>query len=29
LTRKRGSVTHERRRQIAERVIRGLGLAGL
>jgi mRNA-degrading endonuclease toxin of MazEF toxin-antitoxin module len=29
LTRKRGSVTHERRRQIVERVIRGLGLAGL
>ena len=29
LTRKRGSVTQERRRQIAERVIRGLGLAGL
>jgi hypothetical protein len=29
LTRKRGSVTPERRRQIAEKVIRGLGLAGL
>jgi len=29
LSRKRGSVTHERRRQIAERVIRALGLAGL
>jgi hypothetical protein len=29
LTHKRGSVTQERRRQIAERVIRGLGLAGL
>jgi mRNA-degrading endonuclease toxin of MazEF toxin-antitoxin module len=29
LTRKRGSVTFERRRQIAERVIRALGLAGL
>jgi mRNA-degrading endonuclease toxin of MazEF toxin-antitoxin module len=29
LTRKRGSVTQARRRQIAERVIRGLGLAGL
>jgi hypothetical protein len=29
LTRKRGSVTMERRRQIAERVIRALGLAGL
>jgi mRNA-degrading endonuclease toxin of MazEF toxin-antitoxin module len=29
LTRKRGSVTRERRRQIAEHVIRGLGLAGL
>jgi mRNA-degrading endonuclease toxin of MazEF toxin-antitoxin module len=29
LTRKRGSVTHERRRQIAEQVIRALGLAGL
>jgi mRNA-degrading endonuclease toxin of MazEF toxin-antitoxin module len=29
LTRKRGSVTRERRRQIAERVIRALGLAGL
>jgi mRNA-degrading endonuclease toxin of MazEF toxin-antitoxin module len=29
LTRKRGSVTQERRRQIAERVIRSLGLAGL
>jgi mRNA-degrading endonuclease toxin of MazEF toxin-antitoxin module len=26
---KRGSVTHERRRQIAERLIRSLGLAGL
>ena len=29
LTQKRGSVTHERRRQIAERVIRALGFAGL
>jgi mRNA-degrading endonuclease toxin of MazEF toxin-antitoxin module len=29
LTRKRGTVTRERQRQIAERVIRGLGLAGL
>ena len=29
LTRKRGLVTQERRRQIAERVIRSLGLAGL
>jgi mRNA-degrading endonuclease toxin of MazEF toxin-antitoxin module len=29
LTRKRGSVTPERRRQIAAQVIRGLGLAGL
>ena len=29
LTRKRGSVSHERRRQIAERLIRSLGLAGL
>ncbi len=29
LTRKRGSVTRERRRQIAESVIRSLGLAGL
>jgi len=29
LTRKRGSVTIERRRQIAERVIRALGFAGL
>src|SRR5208282_205545 len=29
LTRKRGAVTLERRRQIAERVIRSLGLAGL
>jgi hypothetical protein len=29
LTRKRGSVTKERRRQIAERVIRALGFAGL
>ena len=29
LTRKRGIVTLERRRQIAERVIRSLGLAGL
>ena len=29
LTRKRGAVTYERRRQIAERVIRALGLAGL
>ncbi len=29
LTRKRGSVTQERRRQIAANVIRGLGLAGL
>ena len=29
LTRKRGVVTLERRRQIAERVIRSLGLAGL
>jgi mRNA-degrading endonuclease toxin of MazEF toxin-antitoxin module len=29
LTRKRGSVTPERRRKIAENVIRGLGLAGL
>jgi hypothetical protein len=29
LTRKRGTVTLERRRQIAERVIRALGLAGL
>jgi hypothetical protein len=28
LTRKRGSVTYERRKQIAERVIRALGLAG-
>jgi mRNA-degrading endonuclease toxin of MazEF toxin-antitoxin module len=28
LTRKRGSVSYERRRQIAERVIRSLGLAG-
>jgi hypothetical protein len=28
LTRHRGSVTPERRRAIAERVIRGLGLAG-
>jgi hypothetical protein len=26
---KRGSVTHERRRQIAQSVIRGLGLAGI
>ncbi len=29
LTRKRGSVTMERRRQIAERIIRALGLAGM
>ena len=29
LTRKRGSVAQERRRQIAGNVIRGLGLAGL
>ena len=29
LTRKRGSVTEFRRRQIAERLIRALGLAGL
>ena len=29
LTRRRGSVIYERRRQIAENVIRGLGLAGL
>jgi mRNA-degrading endonuclease toxin of MazEF toxin-antitoxin module len=29
LTRKRGSVSSERRRQIAVRVIRGVGLAGL
>ncbi len=29
LTRRRGSVTLERRRQIAQSVIRGLGLAGL
>ncbi len=29
LTHKRGAVTFERRRQIAERVIRALGLAGL
>ena len=29
LARHRGSVTQERRRAIAERVIRGLGLAGL
>ena len=29
LSRKRGSVTPPRRRQIAEHVIRGLGLAGL
>lgn len=29
LTRKRGTVTRERRREIAERVIRSLGLAGL
>jgi mRNA-degrading endonuclease toxin of MazEF toxin-antitoxin module len=29
LTHQRGTVTHERRRQIAEHVIRGLGLAGL
>jgi mRNA-degrading endonuclease toxin of MazEF toxin-antitoxin module len=29
LTRKRGTVTSERRRQIAERVVAGFGLAGL
>ena len=29
LTRSRGSVAHPRRREIAARVIRGLGLAGL
>jgi mRNA-degrading endonuclease toxin of MazEF toxin-antitoxin module len=29
LVKRRGSVTAERRRAIAERVIRGLGLAGL
>jgi hypothetical protein len=29
LIKRRGSVTAERRRAIAERVIRGLGLAGL
>jgi len=29
LKRRRGSVTAERRRAIAERVIRGLGMAGL
>ena len=29
LTRQRKAVTHKRRRQIAERVIRALGLAGL
>lgn len=29
LTRRRGSVTHERRRRIAENVIRALGLAGM
>lgn len=29
LTRKRGSVTPARRRQIAQNIIRGLGLAGL
>ena len=29
LVKRRGSVTSERRRAIAERVIRGLGLAGL
>jgi mRNA-degrading endonuclease toxin of MazEF toxin-antitoxin module len=29
LVRKHGSVTLERRRQVAERIIRGLGLAGL
>jgi hypothetical protein len=29
LTKRRGAVTQERRRAIAERLIRGLGLAGL